>query len=330
MSFSVFALAAFVFGPGFAQSEGWTLEGVAVNATQNGKPLAGADVILRAGEEGSLQIVAQTKTDRDGNFIFDKLSARPDLIFVAGVNHHGIHYPGPRMRFPSSLSPAPRLTAFDVVSSPNPLVADFHEVDVEMNKGTLEVTENLWINNPSLTTYVGESRSESSPTTLSLSIPDGFERVTFNNEFNGRHFKLREKRLVTDIPWTPGKREVKFTYHLPAEECKRALEWSVNLPCCRFRLCLRGENVDRFECNLPRLAGPDQATVVFESSAPILPANHTVKLELGKLPTPWIVYLRWSALAALAGLILVTGGFLILRKATSKSAAALPQSTHAA
>jgi hypothetical protein len=330
MSLSVFTLAL-VIGPALAQSEGWTLQGVAVNATQNGKPLVEAQVILRAGEEGSLQIVAQTKTDRAGHFVFDKLPARPELIFFAGVNHQGIHYPGSRIHLSSGASPsALKLTAFDVVTSPNPLTADFHEVDVEIKKGALEVSETLSINNPSLATYVGEPGSESSPTTLSLSIPDGFERVTFGNEFNGRHFKLRDKRLVTNIPWTPGKREIKFTYLLPADDIKRVLEWSVNLPCTRCRLCVRGENADRFECNLPRLAGPDQATIVFESSEPTMPADHTVKLELTKLSTPWSVYLRWSAMAVLAGLILVTASFRIIRKANSKSDTPLPQRTYAA
>jgi hypothetical protein len=304
---------------------------VAVNATQNGKPLVEAQVILRAGEEGSLQIVAQTKTDRAGHFVFDKLPARPEMIFLAGVNHLGIHYPGSRIHLSSVASPpALRLAAYDVVTSPNPLTADFHEVDVEIKKGALEVSETLWVNNPSLTTYVGEPGSESSPTTLSLSIPDGFERVTFSNEFNGRHFKLRDKRLVTDIPWTPGKREIKFMYLLPADDIKRVLEWSVNLPCTRCRLCVRGENADRFECNLPRLAGPDQATIVFESSEPTMPADHAVKLELSKLSTPWSVYLRWSALAVLAGLILVTAAFRIIRKANSKYDTPLPQRTYAA
>jgi hypothetical protein len=302
-----------------------------VNATRDSKPLVGAEVILRAGEEGSLQIVAQTKTDRAGHFVFEKLPTRPELVFLAGVNHHGVHYPGPSVRSASGALPPPlRLTAFDVVTSPSPLTADFHEVDVEIKKGTLEVLETLWVNNPSLTTYVGEPGSESFPTTLSLSIPDGFERVTFSNEFNGRHFKLRDKRLVTDIPWTPGKREVKFTYLLPAVDGKRVLEWSVNLPCTRCRFCVRGENADRFECNLPRLAIPDQATIDFESSEPTMPADHIVKLELAKLPTPWIVYLRWSALAVFAGLILVTGAFRITRKANSKSDTPLPQRTHAA
>src|SRR5262249_29089068 len=167
------------------------------------------------------------------------------------------------------------------------------------------------------------------PMTLSLSIPDGFERVTFHSEFNGRHFKLRDNQLYTDIPWTPGKREVKFSYLLPVEDSKLMLEWSVNLPCTRYRLSVRGENADRFECNLPRVAGQEPGTVVYESSEPG-PAGYGVKVQLGQLPTPWIVHLRWLALVVLAGLILLTAGYRIMRRTSSKPDTSLPQKAKAA
>ncbi len=312
----VFALAMLGTDPDPAQTAGPGIEGIVVNGTQDGKTLTGAEVILRAGADGSLQPVAQTVTDRDGRFVFDKLPAEPGLIFLPGANRHGVHYPGQRLRLPAT-NPV-KLVVFDAVTSPNPLIADSHEIDIQIQTGVLEITETLVVNNPSLTTYVGQGVSEASPTTLALSIPDGFERVTFHKEFNGRRFKLVDKRLVTDLPWTPGKREVKFTYHLPVEESKRFLEWSADLPCALVRLRVHGENADQFECNLPCVATPDKSTIVFESSEQTVPAGHITKLQLGALPTPWIGYLRWSALGGLGSLILVTVGFRIIRRARSK------------
>jgi hypothetical protein len=220
-----------------------------------------------------------------------------------------------------------KLTAYDAVSAPNPLVADSHEIELQIQHGALAVTETLWINNPSLTTYVGES-GDGAPMTLSLSIPDGFERVTFHDEFNGRHFKLRDNLLYTDIPWTPGKREVKFSYLLPVEDTKLMLEWSVSLPCTRYRLSVRGENADRFECNLPRVAGQEPGTVVYESSEQV-PAGHTLTVQLGQLPAPWTVHLRWLALAVLVGLIALTAGYRIRRRLSSKPDTSLPQKSKA-
>jgi hypothetical protein len=322
MPFSI--LAFIVLGCAYVQGDGARIEGVAVNGTQDGKPLAGAEVILRAGEEGALPIIAKTVTDRNGRFVFDRLPAGPGMIFLPGVNHHGIHYPGLRMRLPAG-TPMVKLVAFDAVASPSPLVADVHEIDIQINVGVLEVTETLVIRNPSLATYVGQSENGAAPTTLGLTIPDGFERVTFHSEFNGRHFKLQDKRLVTDLPWTPGTREVKFTYHLPIEDGKRVLEWSANVPCANHRLRVRGENADRFQCNLPR-AGPfaspawERDDVLFASSEPAV-TGHIVRLQLGHVPTPWVSYLRWSALAALAILIAATAAWRTARREGAKPAA---------
>jgi len=319
----LFALVVLGIGTGLVRAEDARIEGMAVNGSQNGKPLAGAEIVLRGGEEGALQIVANTVTDQSGRFVFDKLPTAPGLIFLPGANHQGIHYPGSRMRLQgASSTPFVKLTAFDTVAVANPLVADLHEIDIQIQEGTLKVTETLTINNPSVTTYVGQADSGSSLTTLSLLIPDGFERVTFHNEFNGRHFMLRDKRLVTDVPWTPGKREVKFSYHLPSEDGKGPLEWSVDLPCKTYRLCVHGENANRFACNLVRAGGPNQSAIVFESSEGIVSAGHIVRMQPASQPTSLIVTLRWFVLPMLAGLIFFTAGFRIFRRALPKQASA--------
>lgn len=320
LTLSLLALLALGTNQGLAQVETARIEGIVVNGTQNGKPLAGAEVILRAGEEGLLQVAAQTVTDQNGRFVFDKLSSAPGLIYLPGANHHGIHYPGPRVRLPGVTAPPVTLTVFDAVASPNPLIADLHEIDVRIQTGVLEVTETLWVNNPSVTTYVGVDEIGTQATTLSLLIPDGFERVTFDKEFTGRRFQLQNKRLVTDIAWTPGKREVKFTYHLPIEAKRQSLEWSVSIPCARVRLRLHGEKADEIECNLPSVAGRDKGTLVFESTQSTLAANHVIQLQLGNVPTPWIAYLRWIALGILVSLILATAGVRKVRRSLQKAA----------
>lgn len=319
MRYLRFALVVLGIGTGLVRAEGARIEGIAVNGTQNDKPLAGTDVVLRGGEEGALQIVAQAVTDQSGRFVFDKLSTAPGLIFLPGVNHQGIHYPGSKLRLSGASSPAfVKLIAFDAVAAPNPLVADLHKIDIEIQESALKVTETLTVNNPSLTTYVGQPESGTPLTTLSLLIPDGFERVTFNNEFNGRHFKLHDKRLMTDVPWTPGKREVKFTYHLPSEDAKGPLAWSVDVPCTQYRLCVRGTNAEQFASNLSRIGGPDQSAIVFESKEGSIPAGHIVRLQPASPRPSLIVYVRWFALPVLAGLIFVTAGFRIGRRALPK------------
>src|SRR5581483_3171242 len=263
----VCALVLLGTAPGRAQSEGPRITGVVVNGTQDGTPLPGAEVLVPAGEEGTLRPVAQTVADAEGRFVFDKVAAAPGQIFLPGASHQGIHYPGPRIQPPPGAMSAPiKLVVFDTVTSPNPLVVDVHEIDVRTEDAIVEVTETVCVNNPSLTTYVGQAGDGNYPVTLSLSIPDGFERVTFYKEFHGRRFKLINKRLVTDIPFTPGKREVRFTYRLPMEENNLHLEWGADVPCTRVLLSVSGKHVEHLESNLRRVARPDAETVVLESA----------------------------------------------------------------
>jgi hypothetical protein len=206
------------------------------------------------------------------------------------------------------------LTVYDVVASACPLVADRYEIDVDIQSGVVAITETLVVNNPTSATYAGAAGKDVTSETLALAIPEGFERVTFHSEFHGRNFQLADKRVVTNIPWPPGKRELKFTYHLPAEGVRQILERALDLPCPRVRVHVRGEDTDRVDCNLPRATAPDGPGAVFESSGQPLAAGHRITLRFGGLTVPWVASARWVALGILAALILLTVGLRTMRR----------------
>ena len=69
------------------------------------------------------------------------------------------------------------------------------------------------IENPEPRTYVGRNpEGHADSVTLQLGIASDFERVTFNKEFYGRQFALISGKLVTSVPWTPGRHELQFSY----------------------------------------------------------------------------------------------------------------------
>ncbi len=159
-----------------------------------------------------------------GHFIFYDLPDKPGLVFVPGANRGGVHYPGPRLRFLDLATKSPvELTVYDAVQSPSPLIAERFDLEMVVKSGVVEITETFLVDNPTRTTFVGQHNGMFS-TTLSLSIPDGFERVTFADEFHGRRFQIIDGRVVTDIPWTPGKRQLKYSYKLPIEESSGAVQ----------------------------------------------------------------------------------------------------------
>ena len=280
------------------------IEGVVVNGTRGGVPVPGAEVILRTPD--NLSPMAKTTTDRQGRFLFTDVPVPSGLVCLPGANHQGVHYPGSRLRpVPGGSIPRVEITVFDALTTASPLVAEKHEIDVQVKTGVLEITEDISVSNPTLTTYVGSSPAEDWSRTLALSIPQAFERVTFSQEFYGRRFRLVNGRLETDLPWTPGRRELRFTYYVPVKEQHGTMERVLDIPCSSVRVRVQGEAADQVACNLKRVVDPDKDIALFESSER-LAAGYQISLHLGGLPVPWFQYGRWAALVLVATLILVT------------------------
>lgn len=285
-----------------------TIHGVVIDGSQGGAPMEGVDVILRAGADGELIPVAKTTTDLYGKFAFSQVPLEPTIEYLPGADRDGVHYPGPRVRLgPSSRAAHARIVTFNAVAAPCPLVATRHDVDVTLRETVMEITETVLVTNPTRTAYVGRpaAAGDKLPVTLQLSIPENFDRVTFGSEFHGRRFQIVDRRLVTDIPWPPGQRELRFTYRVPCGESAGVFRRPLDLPTSHVQVRVRGENAAQATCNLPRSATPDDG-VAFASVDERLPAGYTIEMQLGTLPTPWGAYARWGAILLFAVLVLAT------------------------
>lgn len=314
MMHHILPLTVLALAPGLPPDRA-AIAGLVVNGSRHDSPLAGVEVVLRMSQGGQISSVASTVTDQKGRFLLDHLPSDLDLIYLLGANHQGIHYPGPRFRIPPGSPVAHvKLTAYDTVASPSPLVAERHEIDLQVRPGVLEIKEMLLVSNPTLTTFVGEASGDSSPITLSLSIPDGYERVTFDKQFDGQHFQIAQGRLVTDLPWTPGKRRLVFTYQVPVEENHGTFERLLDLPCQRLRVSVSGQHSKQLTCTLPSVPGVNPAAHIFESSGQTVPAGDMVRIEFGQLSLPWVVTARWAALVLLGILVVATTYRLTCRR----------------
>lgn len=285
--------------------EGGVIAGVAVNGTHGQTPLANAAVVLRANQDGAFVPVAETTTDADGRFTFTDLSIAEGLIYLPGVNRDEVHYPGPRVRLTRDRPAARvRVIAYDAAEFPSPLVCRRHTIDVQTGEGYVEITETLLIANPGLTAYVGEKPDDRPPVTLRLSLPHGLDKVTFEKEFDGRNFLLHNGDLITDLPWPPGEREVRFRYRLPAERRDISVKRTLDLPTGHVTLRVRCDDPDHVVCSLPIATEQADGTRLFEHSGAPLPAGHEIELRLGALPIPFETYARWGA-AGLLGLLIM-------------------------
>jgi hypothetical protein len=252
--------------------------------------------------------VAETTSDARGRFRFPHLPADGACLYLPGANRDGIHYPGRSVRLTSQQRHEEvKLTVYDAVAFPNPLVVRRHEITLCPRKGALQVTESMLIDNPSLSCYVGQAAGEDAePVTLQLAIPASFQRVTFASEFFGRRFALVDGKLATAVPWPPGRRELKFSYLLPNTERHCTWQRPLDLPSGEVRVSVRGEQLEEVACNLRAPPRREDGAVSFETSQQILPAGYQLRVEMGRLPISVMAYARWLALMVLAGLVLAT------------------------
>lgn len=301
----VFFLLTLLVPPAMAvaDTDGGTISGVVRNGSEQGRPLAGAEVVLRAGRGGELQPIATATSDSAGKFAFTGLATDGQTIFLPGANHHGVHFPGSRVRLGRGQTAAEvQLVAYDSIESPSPLVARRHEFSIRVETGYLEVAESLLIENPSLRTYVGESPDDRPAVTLRLHLPEGFETVTFEKEFYGRSFMPHTGRLITDLPWPPGTRELKYAYRLPIEKRSGMFRRALDLPTDAAAIRVAGNDLGAVHCNLPASG----ESLAFASETKTLPAGHEIELRMGDLPVRWEVSARWFAAIALGLLLLGT------------------------
>jgi hypothetical protein len=292
-----------------------TITGVVVNGSAQHTPVPGATVILRIDDGGSLFVVAETTADEQGRFRFDNLPVVGGSVYLPGANFQDIHYPGTRVRL-SERQPAANqhLIVYDTIAEPSPLVATRHEIDIRAEAGVLVVTERIVVANRTRRSYVGSLLpAAESPTTLRLSLPSEFVRVTFEKEFFGRQFHVNQGQLETGIPWTPGERELKFTYRLPFEHRYWSFRRPLDLPCEYVRVSVAQDHIPDVAANLQKFSETD-AAVVFEATGELLPAGYTIQVELGNLPVPWTSFARWGALAMLVVLVAGTTCLILRRR----------------
>lgn len=280
------------------------ISGVAVNGTHNESPLANAVVVLRADFDGGFTPVEQTRTDSAGRFIFEQLPTGDDVTYLPGVSFQDVHYPGPRLQLTEDRPDAfVRVVAYDAIESPDPMVCRRAQFEIRPGDGFLEITETLTIANPMNVSYVGEPLDDRPAVTLRLALPAGFDTITFDKEFNGRNFLLHDNQLLSDLPWPPGEREIRFQYRLPATTGHLAIRRETDLPTDHVVVRVLGKTSDEVMCSLPAAAQQQDGAIIFEHSGSSLPAGHAIELEIGALPITVDVYARWGALALLAVLV---------------------------
>jgi len=308
-----------------------TIEGTVVNTSSGASVPCRVEVALHVQVHHEFVPFQETISDAQGRFRFQRLPVDDGVVYQVGATRHGVFYPGPRIPL-NELQPIARaqLSVCDAVAGPSPLRLERMDVVIRPESGLLKVTESLLVDNPSHTCYVGQADSQGAdPVTLELSIPPDFERTTFDQEFFGRRFAVFNHKLVTNVPWTPGQRELRYTYIV--RNTQKVSHWkrTVDLPCTNVTVRVEGVPPDEVRCGMLRRTVADENSVTFESAGQEIAAGQVLQVDLGRLPLPWMTYGRWVAVAIMLGLIAV-GGWLHFHRGDQQSSAKMPVKSLAA
>jgi hypothetical protein len=284
--------------------ENGSIHGTVVNSSETVPSPCKATVMLRVQVDNQFVPFRETESDAAGRYRFDHLPVGLAYRYLIGANRADIHYPGPRLLLTESEPAATvQLSVRDAVTWPNPLVIRKFDITIAPEPGALRVTESLLVENPTAATYVGRPPAAGAGTvTLQLAVPSDFERTTFDQEFFGRRFSMVGGKLSTGVPWTPGQRELKYTYILRnAEEC-RNWQRPLDLPCDQVNVRVCSAKPGEIRCDLPSLSTNNNGEAAFASTGQGLPAGQVIHVTLGHLPLPWMATARWSAIAVLVAL----------------------------
>jgi hypothetical protein len=220
-AFLALSLLIFVTIPAFAG----TVTGIVRNGT-TGKPAAGVDVILIQ-LQGTMQPVANTKTDANGQYRFDhpSLGAGPMLIRAVyrGVNYHEPATPDKTTVDMMVYEPTDKPSAFSVT---------VHAIIVQPSGSDLSVTEEYNILNqtqPPMAYY----RADGS---FVFSLPEGAQLASVSaggssgmpvvqSPIDKGLEKGQDQRAIA-YPFRPGDSQVTLTYKIPYPGNRATLKFS--------------------------------------------------------------------------------------------------------
>ncbi len=298
-----------------APPQNGSVQGTVVNLSGARPRACQTEVVLRILIDGKFAPFRIAKSDAQGRYRFDHLPVGADFKYLLGANCNDVLYPGPRLQLFDKLPDATAtLAVYDAIAEPSPLRLARFCATIAVEAGLLRVTESLEIDNPSKRTYIGKPHGKAPATTLSLAIPKEFARITFDKEFFGRRFAVVDGRVSTGIPWTPGSEKIEYTYVLPNEQARRIWQRPLDLPCSDVEIRVHTTAPGDVTANLPQGKGANPGELVFQSRDAPLPAGHVLRVELGRLPLPWMAYARWAAIGLLAAAVAGVGAAMMRKK----------------
>ena len=208
-----------VMGAATGSIEGRVLSG------ETGRPVAGVALTLTSGtESGDSEVVARTKSDRDGRYRFEGLATGDDRFYALDARFQDGLFPGRPLSLPSDTTREPViesvLRVWPTTTEPGVIAVRRDDMFVVSGEDGVGVIESVTILNTSTEAYIGRGAEmlgdEASGASFAFSMPNG------SSDFNILDATMDipeivqvEPGLAMTVAIPPGEHKVTYTYRVP-------------------------------------------------------------------------------------------------------------------
>ena len=223
------------------------IEGRIVNGTAGGSSVANQDITsttyLNDAEVGT----TITKTDAQGQFVFDGLSTELGYIYEVTLIFQEAEYYSEWLGFDEGeTTKSVEITVYDSTTSDEAIkVATAHTI-IYVGQGSLQVKEYFVFVNESDRTYIGsrENTAEGNRETLRFSIPKEATEVQYTLGLMECCVFGSREGFVDTMPVLPGGKEVAYSYKVDYNSGAYTFSQRVNYPITNFDLLIQGEGIE--------------------------------------------------------------------------------------
>lgn len=221
------------------------------------RPVAGVQVVLhRVGTDGAGPLDS-VRTGRDGGYTFHyRQSGAAEAMYIVSAEHDGVAYFATPLQEPVVMGDEAEIVVFDTTSTPLPITVQARHVVVSTAlEGERQVLEIYELSNDSLLTVVPGASERAVWTAIVPASAHDFA-VPADLGIAQSALQLVDGRVMLFAPFTPGLRQLAFSYRIPVDS------FPLRLPMERVTAALEVMLEEpTASASAPGLAEADPATV---------------------------------------------------------------------
>jgi len=186
------------------------------NGTEGGGPLEGTEVRLLAVTQTGEQTVATGKVDPSGAASFEDVDPSPDITYCVEAIYAGVAYRSDAATFATAeTAKTIRLSVYETTTTDEMITLRSHSTVVARQGDGLGFLEMMTFVNGGDRTYIGDSDTDGSLSTLRFALPSGASDVQYLDGLDEKALALTDAGFADTRPVRPGETSVAYSYILP-------------------------------------------------------------------------------------------------------------------